>query len=211
MAHNTNGGNGTDAAALAGARVTDAGGRQASIVSVEQPDGMREAHAWLRIDGGAQLLVPVSLLMRDSEGGYRLPLAFAPATAERPLQMTLPVMEEQLQVDKREVDTGRGVRLHKTVSEEEKRIEQSLLREQIEVERVPVGRVLAESELPQARYEGDTLVVPVLEEVLVVQKQVVLKEEVRITRRRHQETVPRSERVRVEHVTVERFGDEGRA
>lgn len=209
MAQITDGGHGVDAGAVpAGARVTDAGGRQASVVSVEQHDGMREAHAWLRVDGGAQLLVPVGLLVREPDGGYRLPLTFAPATAERPLQVTIPVIEEQLQIDKRQVDTGSGVRVRKAVSEQEKQIAQPLLREQLEVEHVPVGRVVAEAELPQARYEGDTLIVPVLEEVLVVQKQVVLKEEVRITRRRHHETVPHTERVRVEQVTVERFGGE---
>ncbi|WP_347080571.1 DUF2382 domain-containing protein, partial [Escherichia coli] len=74
-----------------------------------------------------------------------------------------------------------GVRLHKTVSEHVERVEQRLMHDELVVEHVPLGRVVS-GEAPQTRYEGNTLVVPVLEEVLVVQKQLVLKEEVRITR-----------------------------
>jgi stress response protein YsnF len=84
-----------------------------------------------------------------------------------------------------------------------------LLRDQLAVEHVPVGRVVAESDMPQMRYEGDTLVVPVFEEVLVVQKQLLLKEEVRITRHRTEVRIPETVLLRSEQVTAERF-DEGR-
>jgi uncharacterized protein (TIGR02271 family) len=212
MAHITDNGNASPADdALVGARVTDAEGHQASVVSIEQRDGAHEAQAWLRADSGAQLLVPLSLLTRETVGMYRLPMTFGPATNEGPVHMTIPVVEEQMHVDKRWVETERGVRIRKTVTQQEQRIEQPLLREQLDVEHVPVGRLLTDADVPQTRYEGDTLVVPVLEEVLVVQKQLRLKEEVRITRRQYQETVPHTEHVRVEQVTVEHFGNEGRA
>jgi hypothetical protein len=50
------------------------------------------------------------------------------------------------------------------------------------IERVAVGRVL-DGPVTQ-RQEGDTLILPVIEEVLVCEKRMVLKEEVRITRKR---------------------------
>ncbi len=51
----------------------------------------------------------------------------------------------------------------------------------VEVEQVLVGRTLAEGEAPpRSREEGDTLVVPVFEEVAVVVKRLVLREEVRL-------------------------------
>lgn len=194
---------------LVGVRVVDADGHQAAVVSIQQAHGEHDAQAWVRLDDGAQVLVPLNFLAPQDDGAYRLPFTFNPSAAQRPVQMTFPVMEEELQVSKRTVDTGRGVRIHKTVSEREQVLDQPLLREQLVVEHVPVGRVVPESDPPQMRYEGNTLVVPVLEEVLVVQKQLLLKEEVHITRRQHHEPAPRTVSLRAEQVTVERF-DEGK-
>jgi stress response protein YsnF len=53
--------------------------------------------------------------------------------------------------------------------------------EHVEVERVAVGREVDRAEGP--RQEGDVLVVPVYEEVVVVQRRLVLKEEIRLHRR----------------------------
>ncbi|HEY0844767.1 MAG TPA: YsnF/AvaK domain-containing protein [Noviherbaspirillum sp.] len=193
---------------LVGAAVTDASGNKAAVVSTRQHG--TEANAWVKLEDGTQVLVPVSLFGKQADGTYRLPFTFHISDEARsPVQMSFPVMEEELHVSKRVVDTGRGVRVHKTVSERDELIEQTLMRDELTVEHVPVGRVVDEGSLPQTRYEGDTLVVPVLEEVLVVQKQTLLKEEVRITRRRHPERAPQSVVLRTEHVSVERF-DEGR-
>lgn len=195
---------------LVGARVTDADGDAASIVSIQQGGGDSSSgpQAWLRLGDGTQMLVPVSLLAQD-DSGYRLPFAFHnTADARHPAQISLPVMEEDVRVDKRVIDTGRGVRIHKTVVEREQVLDQPLLQDRLEVEHVQIGRVVAESEQPQVHFEGDTLVVPVLEEVLVVQKQLLLKEEMRITRRREEVRKPESVVLRSEQVQVERF-DEG--
>lgn len=193
---------------LIGALVIDASGNQASVVSMQQHGD--EANAWVKLTEGSQVLVPVSLFARQGDGAYRLPFTFQLSNEVRhPMQMSFPVMEEELHVSKRVVDTGRGVRVHKTVTEQEELIDQTLLRDELQVEHVPVGRVVEAESAPQIRYEGDTLVVPVLEEVLVVQKQMVLKEEVRITRHRHVDRVPQAVVLRTEHVNVERF-DEGR-
>ncbi|WP_228535317.1 YsnF/AvaK domain-containing protein [Noviherbaspirillum malthae] len=202
---------------LANARVVDLNGTPAAITSLQQ-DG-DDMQAWIRLADGMQVLVPVSLLAVQPDGSYRLPFQFRSAPAEaggavssdqvqpQGTQMRFPVMEEELQVDKRLVDTGRGVRLHKTVSEHTERIEQRLMHDELVVEHVPLGRVVS-GEAPQTRYEGNTLVVPVLEEVLVVQKQLVLKEEVRITRQQRPIDASQEVSLRTEQVRVERF-DEG--
>lgn len=193
---------------LVGAAVVDASGNPASVVSIQR-DG-DDVNAWVRLDEGTQALVPVSLFAPQADGAYRLPFTFhITSEARHPMQMSFPVMQEELQVAKRVIDTGRGIRVNKTVSEREQLVDEPLQRDELTVEHVPVGRVVQEDSLPQMRYEGDTLVVPVLEEVLVVQKQMLLKEEVRITRHRHQVQMPQSVRLRSEHITVERF-DEGR-
>ncbi len=118
---------------------------------------------------------------------------------------TVPVAREELQVDKREVETGR-VRVRKIVREREELVEESLLREEVEIERVPIDRVVDRP--AQMRREGDVLVIPVLEERLVAQKQLVLKEELRVQRRAvsapHRERVVlRSEEAIVEHSKTE--------
>ena len=114
---------------------------------------------------------------------------------------SIPRAREELDVAKREVETAR-VRVRKLVERHEELIEEPLVRHDVEVERVPVDRML---DAPAAtRQDGDVLVVPVLEEVLVVQKRWRLKEELRIRRREvctaHRERVG----LREERVVVER-------
>jgi hypothetical protein len=63
-------------------------------------------------------------------------------------------------------------------------VNESLLEEAVNVERVPVNRFIEQP--VETRQEGDVTIVPVMEEVLVVQRRLMLKEEIRITRRREQ-------------------------
>jgi uncharacterized protein (TIGR02271 family) len=120
-------------------------------------------------------------------------------------QAVVPILEEDLDVRRRRVETGGGVRVEKTVEELETCVDEPLTREEVEVERVAVGRPV---DGPVAvRYEGDTMIVPILEEVLVVEKRLVLKEEIRITRRRSEVHDPQRVTVRREHATVQRLED----
>src|SRR5215471_18395702 len=66
--------------------------------------------------------------------------------------------------------------------------------------------------VPEARQEGDTTIIPIVEEILFVERQLVLKEEVRIRRVRttdhHKETV----KLRYQEAVVTRhLGDMGKA
>ena len=121
--------------------------------------------------------------------------------------LVLPVVHEEIKVGKRLVDTGRGVRIHKTVSEQAHHIDQDLLRDAVEVRRVPVDKIVSLSEAPSARQEGDTLIVPVLEEILVVEKRVRIKEEIHIVRSARHEAYVGTVVLRTEHVSIERFDD----
>jgi uncharacterized protein (TIGR02271 family) len=192
---------------LIDSRVIDSVGHEALIVAIQ--GGENGPQAWIRMAGGTQVLVPVRLLVQQSDGIYRLPLAFNIPAAGQPTQMSFPVMEEELHVAERVIDTGRGVRINKTVTEREQVVDPPLLHDELEVTHVPVGRVVAEADVPQTRHEGDTLIVPVMEEVLVVQKQLLLKEEIRITRHRKPVRMPQNVLLRSEQVTVKRF-DESR-
>jgi stress response protein YsnF len=100
---------------------------------------------------------------------------------EAPLGETvIPFAEEMVAVSKREVETGR-VQVALTTEAETVIARETLRGRRVEVERVPVGRTLPEGDPPpQSWEEGDTLVIPVVEEVAVVVKRLVLREEVRL-------------------------------
>jgi stress response protein YsnF len=123
--------------------------------------------------------------------------------------LKVPVVREEVQVDKQVVDTGRGVRIHKTVAEHPCHIDERLTRDLVEISHVPVDRIVPLDAAPATRYEGDTLVVPILEEVLVVERRVRIKEEVRITRTRREEHHAETVMLKSEQVSVERFDEAG--
>ncbi|NNG21498.1 YsnF/AvaK domain-containing protein [Telluria aromaticivorans] len=125
--------------------------------------------------------------------------------------LRIPVIEEQLAFGTRVVETGRGVRIHKTVSEQPVTIDERLARDEVQVKHVPVDRIVAATEAPANRYEGDTLIIPVLEEVLVVERKLRIKEELHITRTRHEERYQETVPLKAERVDVERFDEAGDA
>lgn len=93
---------------------------------------------------------------------------------------TIPLVEERLSVGKREVETGRlSIRIK--VDEREERVTEELSRDEVDIERVPMNVPLAE--IPHVRLEGDTTIIPVVEEVVVVEKRLMLVEEIRLHRR----------------------------
>jgi uncharacterized protein (TIGR02271 family) len=175
----------------------------------------------VRLDGGLRLSLPAGELVRRRDGALLFRGSFEElASAARARDWkegggrvrtgaeVVPVVEEELRVGKRVVETGR-VRVTKSVSEREELVDEPLLREEYEVERVPVNVYVDEPVGP--RHEGETLVVPVLEEVLVVEKRLLVREELRITRRRTEGRDRRSVTLLSEEVSVERTGPrEGR-
>ncbi len=64
-----------------------------------------------------------------------------------------------------------------------------LYTEDVGIDRVPVNQLVDEP--PVTREEGDVTIIPVVEEVLVVQKRYMIKEEIRIQRQRHPVEQPR--------------------
>lgn len=111
------------------------------------------------------------------------------------------VIHEQVQIDKKVVETS-VVQLTKKVSEDRQVIDLPSSREEITVERVARNQYVETP--PSVRYEGDTMIIPVLQEVIVTQKKILLVEEVYVTKHRVHEH--RSEEVvlRKETVVVER-------
>ncbi len=114
----------------------------------------------------------------------------------------LELLEESLAVDRRTV-SGATVRVSTTTSLREQLVEETLTRESAEIERVAVGRVVERT--PDIRHEGDVTIIPVMEEVLVLERRLVLKEEVRIRRVRTTETHRETVQLREQAALVSRI------
>jgi uncharacterized protein (TIGR02271 family) len=93
--------------------------------------------------------------------------------------------------------------MHTRVETREAVVDEPLRREEVTVERIPV-HALVEGKAPMPHYENEVFVIPILEEVLVVQKRLCLTEEVRVTRRRTTVSKPQQVTLRREVVEVER-------
>jgi stress response protein YsnF len=124
---------------------------------------------------------------------------------EMPIGETaIPLVAKMIAVTKREVETGK-VRVALSTDIEQVLVRETLRGRSVEVERVAVGRTLGEAEpLPETREEGDTLVIPVIEEVAVVVKRRVLREEVRLRFVHTEEPFEQDVDVRRQRATVER-------
>jgi uncharacterized protein (TIGR02271 family) len=125
-------------------------------------------------------------------------------------ELVLPAIEEKWQVTQQQIETAK-VRIKKLVAEREEIIDEPLIREEVSVERIPVNRFVKQATPP--RYEGETLVISLFEEVPVVEKRLLLKEELRVTKRRivvpHRQSVTlRGERLKVERSTPDTPADD---
>lgn len=114
---------------------------------------------------------------------------------------TIPVFEEQLRVDKSERDADR-VLIRTIVSERTEYADLELKRSDLIVERIPINRVV--NAAPSVRQDGDTVIVPVIEEIMVVEKQLLLKEEIRVRQQPVVQHVREPVVLRTEEVSVSR-------
>jgi uncharacterized protein (TIGR02271 family) len=112
----------------------------------------------------------------------------------------IPVIEEQLHISKEWKETGR-VLISKTVAEEEVNYQVPVQQEELVIERKEINQYVDEAP-PATRYEGNTTIVSVLKEVLVVEKKLLLVEEVHITKRKTENVVSGTETLRKEEVNI---------
>lgn len=113
----------------------------------------------------------------------------------------IPLVEERAVVDKHVRETGR-VRVRTSVERREELVEDELVHEEVEVERVAVGREI--DAMPEIRREEDLTIVPVVEEVLVVEKKLVLVEEIHLRRTRRTERVSETVPLAAQRAEIER-------
>lgn len=183
------------------------------LIQVIDKDGTRgiidtsyvdKTQIFIRLEDGHIAAVPRDSLIRRDEANYYLPLslsAFYDAAASSNTITTIPLVEEILKIDRQNIETGK-VRVMKTVREDEVTVNEPVFQEHVQVTHVPINQYI---DAPVAvRYEGDTLIVPVVEEVLFIQKRTILREEIHITKQQVQLDIPQSFVLRREEVQIER-------
>jgi len=132
----------------------------------------------LRLSDGRVISLSTSMLLQNIAP---LPSAVGSKDSERfpSSAMVIPVTEEHLEVGKRTITTG-TVRIEKGSEEYSETVDVPLAVETYEVHRVPFGTPL--NEVPPVRQEGETTIYPVVEEQVVITTQLILREEVHVTR-----------------------------
>ncbi|WP_407523876.1 YsnF/AvaK domain-containing protein [Methylobacterium oryzisoli] len=133
----------------------------------------------------------------------------ATATESVSADAVIPLAEETARIDKRVVEKGR-VRVHTHTEVNEQVLRETLRSDAVGVTRVPIDRIIQEGEpAPQVRTEAGVTIIPVLEEVLVVEKRLVLKEEVHIRQTTRGEDVEVPVTLHKQHATIERIRPDG--
>lgn len=113
----------------------------------------------------------------------------------------IPLHDESVTVGKQRVERSR-VRVTTRVSERETMVREALEHEEATVTRVPIDREIDAH--PGIRQDGDVTVIPLVEEVLVVERRLILREELHIRKSRRTVEVEQPVTLRSEDAVVER-------
>ena len=114
----------------------------------------------------------------------------------------LPLVEETVSLSKRTVSAGR-VRIATRTEEVDHILPAELSSVEVDVVRVPVGRKI--DVLPDVVIEGELTIIPVVEERLVVTRELYLREEIHVRRIRRTETVDVPVTTRRQTAQIERL------
>jgi len=113
----------------------------------------------------------------------------------------LKIAHEELSVGKRKRQTGR-VRIRMRVRHRKAVVDEPLTQEEVHVKRVDVNRYVGKA--PRVHRRGKALVFPIVEEVLVVEKRLLLKAELHVTRVEKEVRKPKRIQLRTVEPIVER-------
>ena len=161
----------------------------------------------LHLSDGRRIQLPTVLLegettaARFEEARDSLTLQPASAGSNTDQELVIPLIEERLDIGKRTVVTGK-VRLQKTVHAFAAALDEPLAVRTYDIERVVLNQPVEVA--PGVRSEGETTIYPLVEEQLILTKHLVLKEEVRVTKRDTERRDTQVVTLRREHMLVER-------
>ena len=140
-------------------------------------------HALVELADGSHVEVPSEALHRVADGGFTIDTLWRSFPMRHRAWASVPVVQESVSVSVKAV-AREQVRVRRRVVEETRLVETPVERQRLEIERVAIGCYVTEA--PAARQDGEVLIVPVVDEVVFVEKRLLLREEIRIRTVREQ-------------------------
>jgi uncharacterized protein (TIGR02271 family) len=150
---------------------------------------------------GSRVSVTPEALLRQGDGSYRLTRVSERRGAEAE-EVVIPVVAEELIIETHRVARGK-VRVHKRVETRNEVVDAPTIHEEVVVEHIPINKFV-EDVVPEVRDEDGVLIIPVVEEILVTEKRLFVREEVRVHKRRTTTSTPQSIVLRREVIEIER-------
>ena len=115
---------------------------------------------------------------------------------------SISVLREEVNVEKKIIEKGR-VKISKVVKEDSEVLNLPTTSEQVKIKRVPVNEIVESVPAP-LRYEGDTIIIPVLQEIIVTEKKLLLVEEIHVTKTLVSSEETKEITLRKEEINIER-------
>lgn len=187
-------------------RIMDSAGAFATFDAAQYADRTQQ-HIVVYLPTGRTVHVARDLILQDNDL-YMLRAdlnQLTPITDEGVLleeERIIPVMREEVAIGRRVVESG-TVTVRKDVLSERVTVDEPTHVERVAVERVERNTPIV-GDAPAPYYDGDTLIIPVVKEVLFIERRLVLTEEIHVRRERVAIHNPQTVELRREEVTVER-------
>lgn len=129
-------------------------------------------------------------------GGKSVPPQQASGEEQR-----LPLMEEHATLDKARVLDSR-ISIERTTTSAEELLETELAREEVEIEHIAKNQPVEDGYSAEVRYEGEVMIIPVIEEHVEIIRRRVLKEEVHIRKVKKVEPYQQKVLIRSQEVKI---------
>jgi stress response protein YsnF len=122
--------------------------------------------------------------------------------------VVIPLYADEVSIERRKI-AGDIIRVTVRTNTTEQVVDEDTIHTRVEVKRTPIGKPI--HSVPPVRTEADTTIIPVVEEVIVVERRLVLKEEIRLRRVQTAERQHESIRLREQQAIIERVSPDGTA
>lgn len=185
-----------------------ADGAQATLAFDDDSGAQTQRLARLTLKDGRTVLVQATILTEAADGSFRLPFGFPPVDSDssraapvKDAAEVLSVVQERPVIHKR-LRPVSHVRIQVTPQEEHRVLDVPLTEQQVSIERVQTERFVDQA--PPIRQKADVTIIPILEEVMVVEKRLMVREELHVRRMEKRVHHQKSVTLRREQATITR-------
>jgi hypothetical protein len=143
--------------------------------------GFEAENVVVDFDDGSSSIFSVDKLILQPDGTYNISSIVKRVEITDQQEMVIPVVQEELTVIKEKIERAK-VLINKRIETRDEVVSTPTTTEEVVVEHIPIERII-EDQVPEIREEDGVLIIPIIEEITVVEKRLFLKEEVRISKR----------------------------